>query len=83
MFGSKVKVDAVSKVAELELAEKEKMRDKVNKIIKHGCNVFINRWVLTNLKKKNHKFWQYFQFYYIISIYQLYLDFPSISCTKT
>lgn len=43
VFGSKVKVDAVSKVAELELAEKEKMRDKVNKIIKHGCNVFINR----------------------------------------
>lgn len=43
VFGSKVRVDAVSKVAELELAEKEKMRDKVNKIIKHGCNVFINR----------------------------------------
>jgi T-complex protein 1 subunit beta len=37
------KVDAVSKVAELELAEKEKMKDKVNKICKVGCNVFINR----------------------------------------
>ncbi|XP_019925622.3 T-complex protein 1 subunit beta [Magallana gigas] len=48
VFGSKVKVDAVSKVAELELAEKEKMRDKVNKIIKHGCNVFINRQLIYN-----------------------------------
>ena len=27
----------------LELAEKEKMKDKVNKIIAHKCNVFINR----------------------------------------
>jgi T-complex protein 1 subunit beta len=42
-FLDKVKVDAVSKVAELELAEKEKMKDKVNKICKVGCNVFINR----------------------------------------
>ena len=38
-----MRVDAVSKVAELELAEKEKMKDKVGKIVKHGCNVFINR----------------------------------------
>jgi len=45
VFGSKVKVDAISKVAELELAEKEKMKDKVNKILKHGCNVFINRYL--------------------------------------
>lgn len=45
VFGSRVRVDAVSKVAELELAEKEKMKDKVEKILKHGCNVFINRLV--------------------------------------
>lgn len=45
VFGSKVKVDVVLKVVELELVEKEKMRDKVNKIIKYGCNVFINRLV--------------------------------------
>lgn len=44
VFGSKVRVDAVSKVAELELAEKEKMKDKVEKILKHSCNVFINRF---------------------------------------
>jgi len=38
-----VRVDAVSKVAELELAEKEKMKTKVEKILKHNINVFINR----------------------------------------
>jgi T-complex protein 1 subunit beta len=43
VFGSRVKVDSVSKVAELEIAEKEKMKEKVEKIVKHGCNVFINR----------------------------------------
>ena len=46
VFGSKVKVDAISKVAELELAEKEKMKAKVERILKHkGMNVFINRCV--------------------------------------
>ena len=44
VFGSRVKVDSVSKVAELEIAEKEKMKEKVEKIVKHGCNVFINRF---------------------------------------
>ncbi|KAL5010987.1 hypothetical protein ScPMuIL_013292 [Solemya velum] len=48
VFGSKVRVDAVSKVAELELAEKEKMKEKVNRIVKHGCNVFINRQLIYN-----------------------------------
>ena len=41
-------MDAVSKVAELELAEKEKMKDKVAKILKHGCSVFINRQLIYN-----------------------------------
>ena len=48
VFGTRVRVDAVSKVAELELAEKEKMKDKVEKICKHGCNVFINRQLIYN-----------------------------------
>ncbi|KAK3579969.1 hypothetical protein CHS0354_000846 [Potamilus streckersoni] len=48
VFGSKVKVDAISKIAELELAEKEKMKDKVNRILAHGCNVFINRQLIYN-----------------------------------
>lgn len=30
VFGSKIKVDSMAKVAELEAAEKEKMKDKVN-----------------------------------------------------
>ena len=32
VFGSRVKVDNVSKVAEIELAEKEKMKDKVGSL---------------------------------------------------
>jgi T-complex protein 1 subunit beta len=48
VFGSRVKVDSVAKVAELELAEKEKMKEKVEKIIKHGPNVFINRQLIYN-----------------------------------
>lgn len=43
IFGSRVRVDTIAKVAELELAEKDKMKDKVDKILQHGCNVFINR----------------------------------------
>ena len=43
VFGSRVRVDSVAKIAELELAEKEKMKDKVEKILRYNCNVFINR----------------------------------------
>jgi len=43
IFGSRIKVDSMAKVAELELAEKEKMKDKVSKILSYECNVFINR----------------------------------------
>nr|CAI5844318.1 unnamed protein product [Callosobruchus analis] len=48
VFGSHIKVDSMAKIAELETAEKEKMKDKVNKILKHGCNVFINRQLIYN-----------------------------------
>lgn len=48
VFGSRVKVDSVAKVAELELAEKEKMKEKVEKIVRHGANVFINRQLIYN-----------------------------------
>jgi len=48
VFGSRVKVDSTAKVAELELAEKEKMKEKVNKIVKHNINVFINRQLIYN-----------------------------------
>lgn len=43
IFGSHIKVDSMAKIADLEMAEKEKMKDKVNRILNHKCNVFINR----------------------------------------
>jgi len=48
VFGSRVKADSTARVAELEVAEKEKMKDKVEKIVKHGINVFINRQLIYN-----------------------------------
>lgn len=48
VFGSRVQVDSTSKIAEIELAEKEKMKEKVEKIIKHNINVFINRQLIYN-----------------------------------
>ncbi|KAL5497065.1 hypothetical protein EMCRGX_G013461 [Ephydatia muelleri] len=48
VFGSKVRVDSTAKVAELETAEKEKMKEKVNQILKHNCNCFINRQLIYN-----------------------------------
>lgn len=66
-------MDSIAKIAELETAEKEKMKviyknfhtyilknisaiifhlicsqDKVDKILKYGCNVFINRQLIYN-----------------------------------
>lgn len=43
IYGARVCVDYMSKVAEIEGAEKEKMREKVQKIIAHGINCLINR----------------------------------------
>ncbi|KAK6637133.1 T-complex protein 1 subunit beta [Polyplax serrata] len=48
VFGSKIQVDSMAKVAELESAEKEKMKDKIGKILKHNANVFINRQLIYN-----------------------------------
>ena len=48
IYGSRVKVESLSKVAEIEQAEKEKMRKKCQKIMNHGCNVFINRQLIYN-----------------------------------
>lgn len=48
MYGSRVRVDGLSKVAEIEKAEKEKMKLKVDKILQHQCNVFINRQLIYN-----------------------------------
>lgn len=43
IFGAKVKVDSMQKVAEIEAAEREKMKRKVDKILAHKPDVFINR----------------------------------------
>uniref|UniRef100_A0A7R9WB64 CCT-beta n=1 Tax=Pseudictyota dubia TaxID=2749911 RepID=A0A7R9WB64_9STRA len=48
IYGSRVRVDSMQKVAEIEEAEKAKMRTKVDKILAHGCNVFINRQLIYN-----------------------------------
>lgn len=48
IYGAKVKVDSYEAVADIERAEKEKMKNKVEKICKHGCNVFINRQLIYN-----------------------------------
>lgn len=48
IYGSRVKVDSLDVVSEIEQAEKEKMKAKVDKILAHHCNVFINRQLIYN-----------------------------------
>lgn len=48
IFGARVKVDSTGKLAELERAEREKMKDKVKAIASHGINCFINRQLIYN-----------------------------------
>jgi T-complex protein 1 subunit beta len=48
IFGSKVRVDSMMKVAEIEEAEKQKMKRKVDKILAHKPDVFINRQLIYN-----------------------------------
>ena len=52
IYGSRVRVDTMTKVAEIEEAEKQKMLSKVEKIIGHGCTVFINRQLVYNLPEQ-------------------------------
>jgi len=48
IYGTKVKVDSVEKVAEVEQAEKEKMKTKCNRILAYKPDVFINRQLIYN-----------------------------------
>ena len=48
MFGSRVRVDSAAKLAEIEAAEKEKMKEKVDKILAHDITCFINRQLIYN-----------------------------------
>ncbi|XWS20881.1 hypothetical protein CRYUN_Cryun30bG0007000 [Craigia yunnanensis] len=52
IYGACVRVDSMSKVAEIEGAEKEKMREKVQKIIAHGINCFVNRQLIYNFPEE-------------------------------
>ncbi|KAH0462603.1 hypothetical protein IEQ34_010178 [Dendrobium chrysotoxum] len=52
IYGARVRVDSMAKVAEIEGAEKEKMREKVQKIIAHGINCFINRQLIYNFPEE-------------------------------
>lgn len=46
IFGTKFKVDSTSKLAELEKAEREKMKRKIEKIAQFNINTFINRQLI-------------------------------------
>lgn len=48
ILGSKVKVDSIMKVAEIEEAEKQKMKRKIDKILAYKPDVFINRQLIYN-----------------------------------
>lgn len=48
IFGARVKVESTGKLAELEKAEREKMRQKVERIKSHGINCFVNRQLIYN-----------------------------------
>lgn len=48
IFGARVRVDATGKLAELERAERDKMKTKVEKIKAHGINCFVNRQLIYN-----------------------------------
>lgn len=52
IYGTKVKTDSMAKVADIEAAERAKMNAKVDKILAHGCNVFINRQLIYNLPEQ-------------------------------
>lgn len=52
IHGAVVKVDSVSELASIEQQEKIKMKGKVEKILKHDMNVFINRQLIYNFPEQ-------------------------------
>lgn len=48
IFGARVRVDSIAKLAEVEKAEKEKMKQKCQRIMDHGISCFINRQLIYN-----------------------------------
>merc|ERR1712087_1059798 len=55
IYGARVKVESLEAVAEIEKAEKDKMKSKVDSIVQHGCNVFINRQLIYNYPEQLFK----------------------------
>ncbi len=49
---ARVAAASATQVAEIEAAEKDKMRSKVRSIIDHGINCFINRQLIYNLPEE-------------------------------
>ncbi|MQM02457.1 hypothetical protein Taro_035224 [Colocasia esculenta] len=52
IYGAHVRVDSMAKVAQIEAAKKEKMREKVQKIVDHGINYFVNRQLIYNFSEE-------------------------------
>ncbi|GJS27969.1 T-complex protein 1 subunit beta [Tanacetum coccineum] len=52
VYGARVRVDSMSKIAKIDGAEKDKMREKVQKIIGHGINCFFNRQLIYNFPEE-------------------------------
>ncbi|KAL4423331.1 hypothetical protein ABPG77_006126 [Micractinium sp. CCAP 211/92] len=52
IYGARVRVDSMTKVADIEAAEKEKMREKCEKIVAHGINCFVNRQLIYNFPEQ-------------------------------
>merc|ERR1711991_873015 len=48
IFGARVKVDSVSQLVDVEASEKAKMKSKVDKILNHSIDCFINRQLIYN-----------------------------------
>jgi T-complex protein 1 subunit beta len=48
IYGTRVKTESMDAIAEIEKAEKEKMKEKVDKILAYKPNVFINRQLIYN-----------------------------------
>jgi T-complex protein 1 subunit beta len=48
IYGTRVKTESMEGIAEIEKAEKEKMKEKVDKILAYKPNVFINRQLIYN-----------------------------------
>merc|ERR1711973_150075 len=46
IWGARVKVHSMNEVAEIEVAEKQKMKKKVDKILAHDIDIFINRQLI-------------------------------------